>query len=472
MMNRTIVSALAFMLALAGCESQDTLMDTMETPRSAHSSKALEAPGGPAAFAPSYVLISKGNKLPRNLKAQVRAAGGELTGSADAIGVAFATSKDPGFAGKLKGIEVVRDMLFTLEPTREEAFSEGSPNRPAANAGSDEPLFPYLWGMQAIHAPQAWDAGVRGAGVLVAVLDEGFGLNHPDVPYRQDLAKSFACWKVIDGEAYVSEDPADCEPPQYLLNDVFSHGSHVSGTIAARDNGLGVIGVAPDAEIMPVKVLSEILGGGTAGWVIQGILYAADNGADVINMSLGGVRSLGGGKGTNQVARLLNAYKRAVNYAIKQGVTVIAAAGNDGLNGDGNGPVRFIPADFEGAIAVSATAPEGLIDNPQADLNRPASYTNYGASLVDFAAPGGDFDYQGNFILDLILSTGATGYYFSAGTSMAAPHASGVAALIISENGGSMKPSQVEAALRRRALDLGKPGNDDFYGHGLVNTGY
>jgi len=474
-MRRTITVVFVIASVLVGCDSQSTLMESMEAP-----SPGAVLLGKKAAehdIASSYIIVGKGNKLPKDLKQKVEAAGGRLTGSIEKLGMAFATSARPAFPTEMSRVaDVAPDLLVTHAPVREAAFSEASlPDvEPLEGAGADEPFFILQWGMNAIHAPQAWDAGVRGQGVIVAVLDEGFGLNHPDVPYRTDLAKSFACWEEIDGEIFTSNDPNDCEPPNYLLPDDFSHGSHVAGIIAAKDDASGIIGVAPDAEIMPVKVLSEVLGGGTLSWVMQGILYATDSGADVINLSLGILTSLGQGKGTNDVAHALNIFKMVIDYAVKNGVTVVVAAGNDELNADGNGPGRILPGDIKNTISISATGPVGWLFDMATNLNRPASYTNYGTSLVDFAAPGGDFTLFPNagFEFDMVLSTGASGYYFSAGTSMAAPHAAGVAALIISENGGSMKPVHVEQQMKRRALDLGKPGKDDYYGHGLITTGY
>ncbi len=151
-----------------------------------------------------------------------------------------------------------------------------------------------------------------------------------------------------------------------------------------------------------------------------------------------------------------------------------------------------IPAQSANVIAVAATGPVGFALGAT-NFSRPASYTNFGQSAIDFGAPGGDFVLPGNavctvpripsgtllnfcFAFDLVLSPGTrkgvsnAGYFFAAGTSMAAPHVAGVAALIIGKSGGSMKPAQVEAALRASADDLGKPGNDDFYGKGFVNA--
>jgi subtilisin family serine protease len=259
--------------------------------------------------------------------------------------------------------------------------------------------------------------------------------------------------------------------------------------VAVADNGYGVIGVAPEAELVLVKVLGDV-GFGTWGDVISGIVYAADVDADVISMSLGAILPKSGFcdefgcVGANEIAGLLNAIKRATTYAYQQGSTIVAAAGNEGLDFDHSADLVSIPAMMPHVISVSATAPVGWATDPgNIFLDNLASYSNYGQSMIDFAAPGGDFILPGEdpctigfvtvpcWVFDLVFSTGDDGaWYWSAGTSMATPHVSGVAALIIGKNGGSMSPSHVDAALRASADDLGKPGNDDAYGAGRVNA--
>jgi lantibiotic leader peptide-processing serine protease len=249
-----------------------------------------------------------------------------------------------------------------------------------------------------------------------------------------------------------------------------------------------VIGVAPDAELVLVKVLADS-GSGAWEWVIAGILYAADVDADVINMSLGasiprrGFESDGEWVNANEVAALITAINRATTYAYQNGTTVITSAGNSGWNLNEAADLFVAPAMSPNVIAISATAPVGWAVDPfNTFLDNLASYSNYGTRVIDFAAPGGDFVYPGNenctiagllrpcWVFDLVFSTGNNGWYWSAGTSMAAPHASGVAALIVGKNGGSMHPAQVEAALRKSADDLGMPGKDAVYGHGRVNA--
>jgi lantibiotic leader peptide-processing serine protease len=185
-----------------------------------------------------------------------------------------------------------------------------------------------------------------------------------------------------------------------------------------------------------------------------------------------------------EVAELLTALDRATTYAYQSGTTVIASAGNDAENYDGNGPVVHSPSDSPHVISISATAPIGWATDPgNIFLDNLASYSNFGRSVIDFAAPGGDFILPGEdpctiaglerpcWVFDLVFSTGSlNSWYWSAGTSMAAPHASGVAALIVGANGGDMKPAHVERELRKTADDLGQPGNDPFYGMGRVNA--
>jgi len=173
---------------------------------------------------------------------------------------------------------------------------------------------------------------------------------------------------------------------------------------------------------------------------------------------------------------LILAQQRAVNYAVKKGAVVVVSAGNDYMNADGNASLFKVPADLENVIAISATAPYDWISYQNGSLDIPASYTNYGKSLVALAAPGGDFDApEPNYNYDMILSSGAGGptsypFYFSAGTSMASPHVAGVAALIIGKNGGQMDPHEVIKQLFRTADKIDGQGTSAYFGNGRVNA--
>jgi len=439
----------------------------------------------------SFVIQGVGNKLPSNLAASLAAAGGTLTTTVKQIGVALATSTDPNFQAKaaaILGLESVdQDVVVPwLDPNEQviEAGDAGDPTGLTTSIGSDETFFNLQWNMQAIHAPDAWNAGARGAGVRVAVIDGGLNNNHIDLNGSVDVAHSAS---FVPGLAF-SQDVGSASS--------FSHATHVAGIIAARDNGIGTIGVAPGATIIGVKALNG--GSGSFGAVIQAIVYAATPisqggaGANIINMSLGGAffREKAG------FAHLAAAISRATIYAYQQGVTVIASAGNSGVDIDHSANLIFVPAQSTDVISVSATGPVGF-GAGATNFTRPASYTNFGQSAISLAAPGGDAVFtptsqlctialipagsltRSCFVFDFVISPGTLGnpgpgftggYFFAAGTSMAAPHVAGVAALIIEKNGGSMTPAQVLAALQRSADDLGKPGNDDFYGGGFVNA--
>lgn len=436
----------------------------------------------PAAAAPrssSYILLARGNNLPTSLERDVQKAGGTITRMLPEIGLAVAESGDDAFAAqaaRIRGILSVslNPSLTWIDPTYREAVGEFG-NPPAS--GDDDFFFDLQWGHDAVDAPEAWDQGMRGAGVRVAVLDTGFDLTHPDLAPNINFGLSTD----FTGEGL-----------QYTLPDPFSHGTHTAGTIAAADNAFGTIGVAPEAELVLVKVLRDA-GSGTFADVIAGIVYAADVDADVISMSLGArleksgfVDDDGNFVTAKEVAELKNAIARATTYAYQQGTTVIASAGNDAEDYDHNADAIHLPSGAPNVISVSATGPLGWGLDPSTDLDVPAFYTNFGQSAIDFAAPGGNVDFnlfpgplplctvsgltRPCWVFDLVFSTGNASWFWSAGTSMSAPHVAGVAALIIGDNGGDMKPAQVEAALRKLADDLGKKGKDDFYGMGRIDA--
>lgn len=274
--------------------------------------------------------------------------------------------------------------------------------------GRIDPLRERQWNLDALDVATAWPL-TTGRGVTVAVLDSGVAGTHPDLTGA-----------LVPG-INTRGDRGDRSAPD---TDDNGHGTHVAGIIAARaGNGTGGSGVAPDATIMPVKVL----GPDGTGWlsdVTEGIIWATDHGASVINLSLGGPDA--------------DVMAPAVQYAQRHGVTVVAAAGNEGSTSPS------YPAALPGVLSVAAL-----------DQHRElATYSNRGGT-IDFTAPG-----------SAIVSTVPGGYETMSGTSMAAPQVSGVVALL-----RSVSPvADPLASLQVGVTDLGSPGRDDRYGHGMVNA--
>lgn len=310
-----------------------------------------------------------------------------------------------------------------LEKNPDVEWVEPVSNVKSASTPND-PYFKYQWHMAMLKVTDAWEI-TMGEGVVVAVVDTGVSAGD------DGFHKLLPGWDFVDNDADAS--------------DLQMHGTHVAGTIGqAVNNGKGVVGVAPKVSILPVRVL-DANGSGTNTNVANGIVWAADHGANVINLSLGSsVES--------------EVVSDACAYAYEKGVTIVAATGNDGFTS----AISF-PAAAPGTIAVgSVDAKKGI-----------AFYSNQGQQ-IDLVAPGGDTgadtngDGFGDGVLQqTILPGGGFDYQFLQGTSMATPHVAGVAALLYAK--GVRDPDAMLQALTSTADDLGKPGWDTTFGHGLVN---
>ena len=444
-----------------------------ESPQQSHSCRYRNACGKRRCSSGHVHRDRDAQSLNDQLASRIEAAGGTITARLPQIGVVIVESNDPGFATRAAGVSGVRSAAADVAlqfavPEPQGEISESFANPP--NSGDNDRFFDLQWGHAAVDAAGAWNQGYRGAGVRVAVLDSGVFCAHADIAPNLIAAESAS---FVAGESYCN-----------TAANQSSHGTHVAGTIAAADNGIGTIGVAPEAKLIAVKVLSAATGSGGFAGIIQGIVYAADHGADVINMSLGTDLPRGAGADSNDIAELVNATKRAVQYARSQNALVVAAAGNDGRDLDHDASLVSFPAQLPAVLSIASPPTLAWAKAPASTFPADrACYSNYGQSGISFSAPGGDFSYPGNeactvrgvttacWVFDMVMSTVRTGFYgWNAGTSMAAPHVSGVAALIIGKNGGEMDPAAVERVLRASADDLGKPGNDDTHGAGRVNA--
>ncbi len=419
----------------------------------------------------NFMVLSKSETLPDGFVAELSNYG-KVVRSIPEIGLIVVKSSNSSFEKQVARLANVKSVVPDLVIKCIEPINYTVNGNPLS-IGSNEHYFDIQWGLDAINAPEAWNAGYTGKGARVFILDSGIDAEHPDLSPNLNTALSTS---FIDGEDY------NVAPGNY-----FNHGTHVAGIIAAADNQFGIIGVAPNAEIVAVKVLSEYTGSGPFSGINAGIVYAANNGADVINMSLGATLNKNGfyrdENGELQkvpavyIIQYVLAQKRAVDYAFKKGAVIVSSAGNDGQNADGNGSLIILPADLSKVIAVSATAPDYWVKDyingtPDVNFDIPASYTNIGKSLIDIAAPGGDFDFYDApyWHYDMVISTISGGWGWAAGTSMASPHVAGVAALIIAKNGGKMSPQEVTKQLLITADKIGTNGKSPFFGKGRLNA--
>ena len=438
------------------------------------------------AYEPKTYVLSAG-QWEQNQNNAVNAAGGTIVFSHRQTGIAVITSDNPNFLDQMFASGTIsggaEDVIIQWQPPVREVMLEENAVTPG-----DETFANAQWNIRSINAPQAWATGVDGAGVRVAVIDGGIHSAHVDLDGNLDVARS---------RSFV---------PGFNFNQdvgTFWHGTHVAGIIAAEDNAIGTIGVAPRATLIGVKALHN--GSGSFSAIINAVLYASTpiaeggGGADIINMSLGATLQRGGGN--TGIGQLIASLNRAVNYASSNGVLVVTSAGNDALDLDHSGNLLKVPAMSGTALAVSATGPTGYaigFPNGATNFRTPAYYTNFGNSLVNIAGPGGNSSIFGTpagnapcsiprisppgtfvnnpcWVFDMVMSTvrgsGASvaTYSWAEGTSMAAPAVSGVAALIKQRNPG-ISLGALKNKLLNSADDEGPRGHDPFYGRGYVNA--
>ncbi|MBS1752034.1 MAG: S8 family serine peptidase [Bacteroidetes bacterium] len=419
------------------------------------------------------------------------------------LGLIHVQTPDPNFpvrARLIPGVESVSVDLVTnwrlpdkYEALNKKEMKQVKPNAKNPPIINNNPYSFLQWGLQSVHADKAWQKGYGGRGAKVAVLDGGFIMGDEEIASNIILTHSF-----IDGESAEFHGGGGFQ---------FSHGTHVAGTIAALNDGKGVVGVAPEAKLMLVKVISDAAGNGPWSAMINGIYYATVNGANVINMSLGGelpLRTFIDDNGTpddpsddmlieydRDVKNLVKAMNRATVFANLMGTTVIAAAGNDGYDYDVEKNFITYPANCLGVLAIASNGPLGWAYNPDTSLYVPSIFTNNGKNFISYGAPGGNYSLplDGNivdvggiinyaYVFNFVFNIGGIDedngdlyYIWAAGTSMATPHVSGVAAMLYGKYGKYCSPLLVDQIFRATATDEGVKGKDRYFGRGQINAG-
>lgn len=469
-----LAAIVALLAALAACgQIEPTLTDV--------GSEVDRASVG--ADAQRYLVVARANARPAQVAEAVAAAGGVIVRELAAVGVYAVESGEPGFlsdVSRQRAVEAAQAMPVVALP--DTAVVIGEMRTVTGAVGPDvvpEPpsaFFDELWGIARVHAPAAWERGVTGShDTVVAVIDTGIASNHPDV--GPNLL--FNACIVSDGD----HTTGACTPYPSLS----FHGTHVAGTVAANFGG-GVVGVGPNLGLANYNVF-ELIGGdvlATFDSVWAAMIDAADQGFDVINMSLGALTVMGPDTDNRSDAGYRTATKRVTDYVLRAGTVIVASAGNSAF--DLTGPGLNLPGGAPGIINTGATGIRPDPEYPQAGaFDVLAYYSNFGAP-VDLVAPGGDCGLEDscdpatrppNFLSYTILSASVAptpacaatqdcpvGWAFAIGTSMAAPHLAGVAGLVRDAN-PHLTPRQVHSVLQRSAGDIG---HRLTFGHGIVDA--
>ncbi|WP_395359947.1 S8 family peptidase [Streptomyces sp. YH02] len=435
----------------------------------------------------SYVVnVAGGRWTAASVKKAIAAAGGEVVISYDQIGVIVVHSQNPEFA---KTIRQARGVV-SAGSTRTAPLSAQTDNsvgggtqelseaeaKAAATRATDEQdaLEPLQWDLPAIKADKAHQKTLGSKRVTVAVIDTGVDDTHPDLAPNFDVNASANC---VSGKPDTTAGSWRPNPGES------DHGTHVAGTIAAAKNGIGITGVAPGVKVSGIKV-STPDGFFYTEAVVCGFVWAAEHGVDVTNNSYYTDPWMFACKNDEDQKALIEAVTRATRYAERKGAVNVAAAGNSKFDlaadsiVDNSSPNdttpggRVIdpkecldyPAMLPGVVTVSATGAKDL----------KASYSNYGLGVIDIAAPGGDrTEYQtpdAPAVNGRILSTTVNGgYNYKAGTSMAAPHAAGVLALIKSTHPYA-SPAALKALLYAQADDRACTNPYDIEGDGKIDA--
>ncbi|HVG32153.1 MAG TPA: S8 family serine peptidase [Pyrinomonadaceae bacterium] len=422
-----------------------------------------------------YVIVyHQQSSIPKTADDRVSRMGGQIVTRMDEVGAVVATSSNPNFAAELANSDssisdISLDVEVKMIPTPDEMKLGAMGDGPVEAPGDDtqtgsEPFYRFQWDKKRMRASNQGSYTVQQGrrDVVVAVLDTGADIlpvPHQDIAPNLDFARS---------RSFIGVVPPGGNPNPAAWDDKNGHGSWCLSAVGAPINARGISGVAPRVTLVALKVLGDN-GSGSYPALAQALIYAGINKFDVASMSLGGYLN----RSDQSQHALIKLVQRAVNFARENGVTPIAALGNESFNlSDGNFMQSFmeIPGEIDGVIGVSATG----------YFNLKASYSNYGMGKTDISAPGGDFAVQatsqtnplgGGSVLGAWAQEvfGPNAYAFASGTSMACPNAAGVCALIVSQFGdftadngrkAHMSPQRVEAYLQQTANNQPCPDPD------------
>jgi len=428
-----------------------------------------------------YIVLFATEHVPADFGGRVTMVGGSVEATLDRIGVATVTGLTEAAAAELAAAADVRnvesDVIMTLpdvdvgaaDATVEEGLSETPAPADATASPTSARFYPRQWNLRAVFANQAWAAGHLGSrDVVVAMFDTGIDYLHPDLVGLVDLqrSKSFA----PEEDAVVAER----YPGRLPFSDLFWHGTANASIVGS--NATVLAGVNRYVTLLAVKVWNRF-NQGAFSRLLGAIVYAADQGADVINVS--GTYTFDKSKNPGIVA----AAERAVNYAFRKGALLVSVAGNDAADLDHNGDTVRLPCEAANAICASATGPTSAagVNGPWVDVDAFATYSGYGRSAIGVAAPGGAGN-VGQFRRVWVPCTTTPTESTTApecrahgliaqprGTSFAAPHISGLAALLVAQLGHG-NPALIRARILQSADDLGDPGVDPYYGKGRLNV--
>lgn len=410
----------------------------------------------------TYLVLAPQGKSTDRAAARVAAAGGTVVAAYDQIGVLVARSTSTSFETAVAGagVESVASTtgLGTTLIDDEVVEAVGSEAVEATGDPTGEPLWGQQWDMAQIDVPAAHAVTTGDPSIVVGVLDSGIDANHPDLATQVAKDQSASCLGGVVDTSQAAWSPTNS-----------SHGTHVAGTIAAAINDVGIAGVAPGVKVASVKVVND------DGLIypeaaVCAYLWAADHGMPITNNSYFIDPWEFNCRNDERQRPVWQAVQRALRYSSAQGTLTVASAGNSNVDlqhkfidagspNDGSSPVETreinnacldLPAEAPGVVTVLAVGPGEL----------KSYYSSYGQGVVDVAAPGGDTRWRNPAVstpTDAVLSTiPGGGYGYSQGTSMAGPHAAGVAALALSAHPG-LQPNALASLLERTAESLPCP---------------